>query len=405
MYWGRHLVKMLKAVDVLAKAGGSTIDELAKAVDVDKRTAYRIRETLEELNFPLYADTTNLDGKTRYRFMDSYLKKLPNLTVPELNLSLSEVIALYFIRGNSRLFRGTDIEHNIEAAFTKLDAFVPEGLAKKLDKIKTLFTATAKYAKDYSTKQEIIDTLTDAIFKQQTYLVEYHSFHDDTVRNFKIDPLSFFERDGGLYIFVRATKFDQIRVLAVERIVKLTAEDVTFGIPEDFDPHTYLDGAFSIIYDDPILFKIRFSVDVARYIRERSWGREQIIIENADGSILLELNTSGWIDVKRWIMSYGADAEVLEPELMRFEVKEELKRAVDKYKGGQVCCKKKLSTHDEVLRFNQDWRNRQYNHLPRQSRRRRQLIRSSGCHAWPGSCLPQVQPADQAARRRERRSP
>lgn len=325
MYWGRHLVKMLKAVDVLAKAGGVTIEELGKKIEVDRRTAYRIKDTLEELNFPLYADSSALDGRTRYRFMESYLKKLPNLTVPELNLTLSEVIALYFIRGHARVFKGTDIESNIEAAFAKLDAFVPEGLARKLDKIRTLFTPTAKYAKDYSGKQDIIDSLTDAIFRQQTCLVEYHSFHDDSVRNFRVEPLCFFERDGGLYLFIRATKYGQIRVLAVERIEKLTLEETTFELPENFDPASYLDGAFSIIFDDPTDFKILFSAAIARYIKERKWGREQTILERPDGSLLLELNTSGWVDMKRWIMSFGADAEVLEPAMMREEVVEALK--------------------------------------------------------------------------------
>lgn len=331
MYWGRHLVKMLKAVEVLACAGGVTIEELGRKIDVDRRTAYRIKDTLEELNFPLYTDSSSLDGRTRYRFMDSYLKKLPNISVPELNLTLSEVIALYFIRGHSRVFKGTDIESNIEAAFTKLDAFVPEGLANKLDKIRTLFTSTANYAKDYSGKQEIIDTLTDAIFRQQTCLAEYHSFHDDSNRHFRIEPLCFFERDGGLYLFVRVTRFSQIRVLAVERIEKLTVETDTFDPPNDFDPAAYLESAFSLIFDDPAIFKIRFSAGVARYIRERSWGMQQTIMENPDGSILLELNTSGWLDVKKWILSFGPDAEVLEPEMMREEVAEAHRMSAEKY--------------------------------------------------------------------------
>lgn len=326
MYWGRHLVKMLKAVDVLAKAGGVTMDELGKRVDVDRRTAYRIKETLEELNFPIYADSSSLDGRTRYRFMDSYLKKLPNLALPELNLTLQEIIALYFIRGHASVFKGTDIESNIESAFQKLDSFMPEGLARNLDKIRTLFTPTSKNTKDYSGKQEIIETLTDAIFKQRTCLVEYHSFHDDSVRNFRMEPLCFFERDGGLYIFVRATRFGQIRVLAVERIENLTMEETTFEPPDGFDPAQYLEGAFSLIFDDPMEFKIRFSADVARYIRERTWGREQTITENPDGSILLELNTSGWSDVKRWVLGFGPDAEVLEPEMMRDEVAEALEK-------------------------------------------------------------------------------
>ena len=294
MSWGKHLIKMLKAVDFLAKPGGATMQELGEELEVDRRTAYRIRETLEELGFPLYDDTSSFDGKKRYRFEESYLKKLPNMKIPELNISLSELIALYFIRGNGKLFSGTDIERNIESAYTKLDAFMPEGLAKKLEKVKTLFVSSSKFAKDYRDKQEIIETITDSIFRQQTCLVEYHSFHDDKIKGFKIDPLRFFERDGGLYLFVRATSYGHIRVLAVERINKLTMTEATFSQPEEFDPDALLDNAFSIVYDEPIDVKIRFSSEVARYIKERRWAKEQIITDELDGTIILDQKCPGF---------------------------------------------------------------------------------------------------------------
>jgi len=325
MSWGKHLVTMLKAVDFLARPGGASMVELGDALDVDRRTAYRIRETLEELGFPIYDESSALDGKKRYRFEESYLKKLPNLNLPELNLSLSELIALYFIRGNARLFSGTDIEHNIESAYAKLDVFMPEGLAKKLEKVKTLFVPTAKFSKDYSGKQDIIDTLTEAVFQQKTCLVEYHSFYDDTVKAFKIDPLRFFERGGGLYLFVHTTSYGHIRVLAVERIQTLTVTEASFISPEDFDPDALLENAFSIVYDEPIEVKIRFSSEIARYIKERVWVKGQVITDRADGSIDLDLKTSGWFDVKKWILSYGAEAELLEPIKLRKEVIEEIR--------------------------------------------------------------------------------
>jgi predicted DNA-binding transcriptional regulator YafY len=331
MYWARHLVKMLKAVDFLARPGGATIEELGEELEVERRTAYRIRETLEELNFPLYEDSSGNDGKKRYRFQNSYLKKLPNLSIPELNLTISEAIALYFIRGNSRLFRGTDIERKIESAFIKLDAFMPEGLADRLDKVKTLFVPTVKFAKDYKDKGVIINSLTGAMLRQQTCLVEYHSFHDDKIRNFRIDPLRFFERDGGLYLFVNATTFGQIRVLAVERIIKLTVSEVLFEYPEKFDPDSLLDGAFSIIYDEPFEVKISFSPKIARYIKERTWAKNQNIIENNDGTVILELKTSGWRDVKKWVLSFGADALVIEPESLRIEIRTEMEKAFRAY--------------------------------------------------------------------------
>ncbi len=332
MYWGRHLVKMLKAVEILARPGGATMEEMAEQLEVERRTAYRIRETLEELNFPLYEDASGLDGRKRYRFEETYLKKLPNLKIPELNLSLPEIVALYFIRSNSRPFRGTDIERNIEAAFTKMDAFVPDELSKRLEKVKTLFVSTNRFAKDYRGKEVVIDALTEAILRQQTCLVEYHSFYDDQIKGFKIDPLRFFERDGGLYIFVRATTFDHIIVLAVERIHKLMPTDTTFSCPEDFDPEELLDGAFGIIYNDPIKVRIRFASEKARYIRERQWVKNQAIIDQPDGSLILEMQTSSWMEVKKWVLSFGPLAEVLEPVKMRDELYAAAQQMVENYR-------------------------------------------------------------------------
>jgi predicted DNA-binding transcriptional regulator YafY len=44
------------------------------------------------------------------------------------------------------------------------------------------------------------------------------------------------------------------------------------------------------------------------------------------------MSTSGWWDVKRWILSFGADAKVLEPIELRKEIVEELSAAVSPLK-------------------------------------------------------------------------
>lgn len=166
---------------------------------------------------------------------------------------------------------------------------------------------------------------------QHTCVLEYHAFADDVTKKFRIDPLRFFEREGGLYLFVRVTRFGDIRVLAVERIGQIEATDSTFAYPVNFDPEALLDQSFGMCYDDPIEVSIWFSADQARYIRERQWAQEQKITERKDGSIELWMKTSGWYDVKKWILSFGSDARLLDPLHLRAVITNEIEEMLKGY--------------------------------------------------------------------------
>lgn len=165
------------------------------------------------------------------------------------------------------------------------------------------------------------------------FVVEYHSFADDKTKKYQIDPLRFFERDGGLYLIVRATRFGDIRVLAVERIGQIEATRNTYAYPVDFDPEALLDRSFGMVYDDPLEVKIWFSADQAPYIRERQWAQEQKISKRKDGSIVLWMKTSGWYDVKKWVLSFGADARVLEPVHLQDKIRNEVAKMLKGYGG------------------------------------------------------------------------
>lgn len=329
---GKNLGQFLKAIDLLGKAEGVTTDELAEELKVDKRSVYRLIQFMEELNFPITDDDKDhFEKKKRWKLEETFLKKLPNIKLPNISLTLLEIIALSFLKGEGRLYKGTDIEKNINSAFAKIDMFTPPGFSDKLDKVKTLFIPVSKFAKNYSGKEKIIEAITDAVFQKKTCLIEYHSFGEDTVKQFRVDPLHFFENNGGLYIFARITRFGDIRTLAVERILSLESTDDDFKYPKDFNPTHMLDSAFDIVYDDPVHAKIWFSSEQARYIKERQWAKEQKIKEQKDGSIILEIKTSGWWDIKKWVLSFGAEARVLKPEKLRKAVIEEIKAGLARY--------------------------------------------------------------------------
>lgn len=321
---GRELAKLLRAVEYMAKPQGVTVNELAEHLEITRRSVYRLLELMEELGFPIYQDETLMGTGKRWKYQQDYLKKLPNLDIPDMKLQLSELVALCLLRSEVGPFKGTEIEKDMESAFAKLGSFLPEKLFRNLGKVRALFVASRKFAKDYKGKEQVIDDLTHAMLEQRTCLVRYHSFSQDRVTGFRIDPLHFFEHAGGLYLFVRATTFDEIRMLAVERIQEITLTDDRFAYPEDFDPDARLAEAFDLTLDDPIAARIWFSADQAKYIKERQFAQDQQITDQDDGSIILEITTSGGWDLKRWVLSFGAEAEVIEPAELRRDIADTL---------------------------------------------------------------------------------
>ena len=124
--------------------------------------------------------------------------------------------------------------------------------------------------------------------------------------------------------YVQVPRHGKIITLAVERIIDLKITERKFDYPEGFDPAERFALAFGVTTEDPMLVRIRFSRDQARYVKERRWAAEQTIVEEDGGSIILEMRTSGLWEVTRWVLSWGSDAEVLEPEKLRHSIKAEI---------------------------------------------------------------------------------
>jgi len=328
---GKNLIKLLKAIDLLSSKNGVTKFDISEKLETSERSVYRIINTIEELGFPVYDDRSHPDGKTRWKLEDTFLKKLPNLSIPDVQLTFAEVIALFLLKSQGSSFKGTDLEKNILTAFHKLSLYLPDDAVSQLEKIQTLFVSADRFTKDYTGQGMVIEQLMDAILQQKTCHVTYHAFHDDTIKYFKIDPLHFFEKNGGLYVLVRSSSFDSIRMLAVERIQEITPTNEKFTYPADFDPEALLATAFDLIIDDPVQTEIWFSKDQARYIKERQWAGTQKITDNPDGSIILKMTTSGAWDIKKWVLSFGAHAMVLAPDFLKIDVRTELAAAQEQY--------------------------------------------------------------------------
>jgi predicted DNA-binding transcriptional regulator YafY len=74
--------------------------------------------------------------------------------------------------------------------------------------------------------------------------------------------------------------------------------------------------------------KVRFLPAVARYVEESTWHPSQKLTRQRDGSVIAEFTLDGTEEIKRWIMSFGKQAQVMKPDELRDEIVEEWKKAV-----------------------------------------------------------------------------
>ena len=329
----QQIAKILQALDLLNRPQGATLKELAEGLGVVERSVYRVLEVMQQMGFPVYDEQIPLQRTKRWRIEEGYARRLPNLSVPAPLLTIREMIGLYLAGGDPGPFKGSAIEDSLVTAFAKFEAFLPRGILAKLDRFRSLFLFNDGFEKCLEGKEVIVENLTRAMLACTTCQVTYDSFSAGERKTYRINPLHFFEKRGGLYLFVNVPAYDDIRVLAVERIHALEETSDSFQYPEGFDPQAKLEQAFDLIFDDPIAVRVRVRAGQAKYVLERRFFREKQVRRLENGDIEITLTTSGRYDVKKWVLSLGENAELLEPQDLREEIGAEYGRMAAKYAG------------------------------------------------------------------------
>ena len=114
-----------------------------------------------------------------------------------------------------------------------------------------------------------------------------------------------------------------IRDFALDRILDLKTTKERFNIPKDFNPRDYLERAWRMYKGNEVEITLHFDPYESRWIRERVWHRSQKIEEFPDGGIKFKV-VANPEEIKRWIIGYASHVEVIKPESLRDDIKEEI---------------------------------------------------------------------------------
>lgn len=323
---GDQLARQWQLIQRLAKSrAGVGLDELASELDCVRRTVYRDLDALMYAGFPVTSEKR--DGRVFYRFLESY-------SLDEVPFTPDELLALAFSEDLLRVLEGTVFHDSIASALAKIRAGLGPELTQYLTSLTEAFSVLPGPHKQYAQFSDTIRKLNDAVLSQRTVAITYRTGRSGEQSQRELDPYRVWYRNGGLYAIGHDHRSTEIRTFAVDRILEIEATRKTFEVDSDFDFETFVSSAFGVISETPVALRIRFDPSWKNHVMEHTWHPSQKVDELEDGSVELSMEVGGTTEIRNWVMSFGAGAEVLEPIALRNEVIEELKRVTARYDTG-----------------------------------------------------------------------
>jgi predicted DNA-binding transcriptional regulator YafY len=321
---GEQLARQWRLIQRLARSRwGVGLDDLAEEFACHRRTVYRDLDALMAAGFPVISDRR--DGRVFYRFLDDF-------KLGDVPFTPDEILALAFGEDLLRALEGTVFHDSIHSALDKIRASLGPELSGYLARLGESFRVLPGPHGEYKALRDTIRILNDAVLERRTVAMRYRTGRTGQERARDLDPYRVWYRGGALYVVGHDHHSDEVRTFAVGRIRTIRATDRSFQVPKSFDFDAYVGSAFNVIHEPPVRVRIRFDKRWAHWVAERTWHATQTLERAPGGALELTMDVGGAADVRTWVLSFGAGAEVLEPASLRDDVARELAKAAARYR-------------------------------------------------------------------------
>jgi proteasome accessory factor B len=255
---------------------------------------------------------------------------MPSARRETITLTTSQMVSLFLSRRVFDFLAGTGFKEDLDEVFDQLEARLKRKdflAAKNLDR-KIHDTNEAPHI--YSDRIEHVNEIITALLREDLLRVTHGSVSKNQ-RSFELEPYTLLVYKKGLYLVGKSRFHQGIRTFSLDEFGEVEwMKGQRFDYPDSYHPSQIGEGAFGLIGGPRTRVRIFFSQKVGRFVRRRRWHPTQSI-RNVEGGIELLLDVSGTTELSSWILGFGDQAEVLEPESLREAVAAELARASKRY--------------------------------------------------------------------------
>ena len=299
---------------------GAGVEEIAGKLRVSTRTIRRDLLTLQSAGIPIEEEVRK-QGKKVWRFENP-------AAAAHLNLSYDEVAALAIGRRFLEPLMGTSVWEAASSGLKKIRRVLGPRAVLFLERMFDEIQNTKTGQSDYSHKPEILDAILLGVEETRTVKIGYQSLQANEPEFYVIHPYQTLFHRGTLYVIGWSEKTQDIRHWKMDRMSEAIVLNDRFERCSEWSQKKYTAEMFAVYHSHshdaaPIEVEIRFDPEVARYVEEHYWNDSQQLNPADDGGVTLRMTLENTVELKSWVMSFGAHAVVITPESLRSEIKEE----------------------------------------------------------------------------------
>lgn len=322
----RHVGVRIFEIMCLIKDGRyPSVKTIVERFECSRRTAERYIEKIRDL----VAEDLIYD---RQRGGYCFARGGPKL--PAFRLTEGEAAAIFLAARLLEQCRGTPYEGAVGRALAKLRHLFPEEVTLN-DLAEPAGWVSFRMEPLRGEERQVLEAfirLNQARENRETVRISYYTATRGEWSEREIDPYHLHFHDGAWYVFAYCHWRREVKIFALDRMAFILTTGRTFDIPEDFSVQQFMGDSFRIERGEPVGVAIRFGPEQARYVRGRQWHPSQSMQELGGGGLILRMCVGGLGEVKRWVLSFGAGAEVLEPEELRQDVAREVEALAKVYR-------------------------------------------------------------------------
>jgi predicted DNA-binding transcriptional regulator YafY len=319
-----HIERVMKLREMLDQKPFVTIAGLREEFGVSRRTVYNDLEALQTCGVPLYNDMAD-DNSARWMIEHSARRRTVTLTGDQLR-------TLYLAR---RLIAPMDAEvfnHDLDSVFDRLSKGLTPADKEFIERLPQKLHFVSRRFKDYKKKRTPLEHLLFCLKKDKLAEVHYRNVEGRRSKHL-VEPYAMVVYRTSLYLLGYSHSRKDMRTFMLDRISRVDSLKEGFKYPEDFDPDAYFANAFGITVDTPQQVVVIFDASEAQFVEEHIWHPQQKLEHLPDGRIKLTMKVSGIEAVLRWLMGFGANAEIVSPQGLREEAARRLRGGAKRYRG------------------------------------------------------------------------